>query len=186
MSHVRSTERGSLFTDDRTGALFSPCRTYRYRLWRAWDQEKPRLVFVMLNPSTADETIPDPTITRCMTRAKRMGYGGLEVVNIFALRSTDPDALYMHRDPVGPENDTHIKAACATAMESDGKVILGWGTHGALYTRGREVRSMLNDEQINTYALALTKEGYPKHPLYVGYNVDPIEVSPWAKAESSL
>ena len=97
-----------MFADDRVGALFSPDRVYRYRLWRRWKPEEPALVYVMLNPSTADEIDSDATVTRCIERARRMGYGGIEVVNLFALRSTDPTALYRHEAPVGPENDQHI------------------------------------------------------------------------------
>jgi hypothetical protein len=175
----------SLFHDDRTGALFSPCRTWRYRLWRAWNLEKPRLVFVMLNPSTADETKPDATITRCMLRAKNMGYGGLEVVNIFALRSTDPDALYNAADPVGPENDKHILAVCDTAIGRGGQIILGWGKHGAFRKRGDVVRRMLDDNQLDSYALVINKDGSPKHPLYIAMDKEPICVSPWAEKETA-
>ena len=93
----------SLFPES-SGATFSPCRRYRYTLWRQWD-ERPPATFIMLNPSTADETANDPTVERCQRRAQAMGYGGVRVANIFALRSTDPRALYTAEDPVGPEND---------------------------------------------------------------------------------
>lgn len=175
----------NLFADDRTGAILSPDRKYRYRLWRAWDQEKPRLVFIMLNPSTADEIEPDPTITRCIVRARGMGFGGLEVVNLFAWRSTSPRVLKQIPDPVGPGNDQHIFAVCETAMDNDGMIILGWGEYGKLFGRGDALRRMLNDRQINTYALAMNDSGHPKHPLYVGYAEEPIYISPWAKEEST-
>lgn len=90
----------SLF--EQSGAAFSPCRRYRYRLWRTWGDAAPA-VFVMLNPSTADEIENDPTVERCERRARAMGFGGLRVANIFSLRSTDPTALYTSDDPVGPE-----------------------------------------------------------------------------------
>lgn len=139
----------------------------------------------MLNPSTADETEPDATITRCILRAKRLGYGGLEVVNIFALRSTDPEVLYGHADPVGPENDKHIVAVCDTALETGGQIILGWGKHGVIGRRGEAVRRMLDDRQINTYALVINKDGSPKHPLYIALDLEPKLVSPWAMEEAA-
>lgn len=93
-----------LFTE--TGATFSECRRYRYRLWRYWDRSKPPLCFLMLNPSTADDLSNDPTVERCQRRALAMGFGGLEVVNIFAFRSTDPAALYSL--PVGRYGDLRL------------------------------------------------------------------------------
>ena len=95
-----------LFT--KTGAVFTPCKRYRYRLWRTWDASKPPLVMVVLNPSIADVSRNDPTVERCQRRAMASGHGGLEVVNIFALVSTDPAALYTTADPVGPENNSAI------------------------------------------------------------------------------
>lgn len=161
-----------LFPPD-TGARFSPCRTYRYRLWRAWG-DGPRLVFLMLNPSTADETANDPTVERCERRARKAGFGGVEVVNIFALRSTDPSALYSHRDPVGPDNDASILAACALRT-----VVCAWGAHGTLYGRGERVRAMLVAHGIAPHMLALNTDGTPRHPLYVSYLCEP---KPWQVA----
>lgn len=153
---------------DDSGAYFSPCRTYRYLLCRRW-ADTPVAVFVMLNPSTADETTNDPTVERCERRARAAGFGGLTVVNIFALRSTDPGALYAHDDPIGPENDCHIRSACRDA----GLVVCAWGTHGALTSRGENVRKMLTADGVALHHLGLNKGGTPKHPLYVGYGVKP-------------
>lgn len=169
-----------MFADDRVGAILSPDRVYRYRLWRRWRPEDAALVFVMLNPSTADEVDSDATITRCIERAKRLNYGGIEVVNLFALRSTDPAALQSHPDPIGPENDQHIIEVCHTAMLAGGQIVLAWGRHGALRGRAPAVRKMLDDRQFNTYALMLNRDGSPKHPLYVPLDWAPINVSPWA------
>lgn len=166
---------------DMSGAIFSPCEKYRYRLWRTWAPERPRLVYVMLNPSTADAEKNDPTITRCMKRARLMGYGGIEALNIFAWRSTDPRGLYSAEDPVGPDNDSHIKAVCDAAIENWSKIILGWGEHGCYMSRGRAVRKMLDDKQIDTYALRLNASGEPQHPLYIEYKAEPIHISPWAR-----
>jgi len=156
-----------------SSALFSMDRVYRYRLSRKW-AEGERLVFLMLNPSTADEFANDPTVERCERRARKMGFAGLEVVNIFALRSTDPRALYGHADPIGPENDQHILDACRL-----GTVVCGWGQHGKLGQRGDRVRAMLEGEGMQPNVLRLNSDGSPTHPLYVPYSVKP---TPWRSA----
>ncbi|MDD5001528.1 MAG: DUF1643 domain-containing protein [Thiomonas arsenitoxydans] len=154
---------------EHTGATFSPCRYYRYTLWRTWDTSKPACLFLMLNPSTADETDNDPTVERCQRRAVAMGYGGLVVCNIFAYRSTDPGVLYTASDPVGPDNDVAIVAQAQAA----GLVVCGWGTHGALQGRGAAVLSMLRDAGVTPHALRINRDGSPQHPLYVGYARQP-------------
>lgn len=158
----------SLF-EDLSGAKFSECMLYRYQLWRQWDASKGFAVFVMLNPSTADEVDNDPTVERCQRRAVQMGYGGLRVANIFAYRSTDPFALYELEDPVGPEND----AAILGATEGAGIVICAWGKHGNYRGRGQQVREMLARAGVRPHYLQLNQDGTPKHPLYVGYGVMP-------------
>ena len=157
-----------------TGAKFSDCKRYRYRLWRYWNRTKPALCFLMLNPSTADDLSNDPTVERCQRRAQSMGFGGLEVANIFAFRSTDPWLLYSIADPVGPGNDQAILDACADA----GMVICGWGDHGKLNGRGDAVRNLLSKAGITTHALKQNSSGEPKHPLYVSYKTEPM---PWGK-----
>src|SRR5689334_18589152 len=117
------------------GALFDPTGRYRYRLWRQWDPAKPAVAFVMLNPSTADATTDDPTIRRCFGFAQGWGFGRLEVVNLFALRATDPRELARHPDPVGPANDAHIAAALALTDQA----VAAWGCGGALRERGARV-----------------------------------------------
>jgi hypothetical protein len=158
------------------GAIFSPCRRYRYRLWRIWDRTLPLAVFVLINPSIANEIDPDPTVTRCARRMARRGYGGIIIVNLYAWVSTDPAGLVEAEDPIGPENDFHILDAARQAAE--GAVICGWGTklpnakHGV--QRDIEVTRLLRSAGIKPMCLVLTKEGFPKHPLYVGYDVEPI------------
>ncbi|MHB1702544.1 MAG: DUF1643 domain-containing protein, partial [Acidobacteriaceae bacterium] len=137
----------SLFPD-HTGATFSPCGKYRYTLWRTWDASKSSCLFLMLNPSTADEVDNDPTVERCQRRALAMGYGGLVVCNIFAYRSTDPDALYSLDDPVGPGNDAAILEQASRAA----LVVCGWGKHGALHGRGEAVLAMLRSADIKPHA----------------------------------
>jgi len=157
----------SLF--ETTGAAFSPCRRYRYRLWRVWDETKAPAVFVMLNPSTADEVENDPTVERCARRARAMGFGGLRVANIFALRSTDPSALYSDGDPVGPDNDTAILESIAGA----GLVVCAWGGHGRLNGRGDAVLALIRGAGAIPNYLKINSDGTPGHPLYVGYSVQP-------------
>lgn len=147
------------FTD--TGALFDATRRYRYTLWRKWSDGGRFVNFVMLNPSTADESVLDPTVTRCMNFAKDWGYDGGYVTNIFALRSTDPRELYSCHDPVGLWNDTYItETAKACSL-----VVVAWGVHGKLKGRGIEVGKML--QEFEPQCFDLTKEGMPKHPLYL-------------------
>jgi hypothetical protein len=151
-----------------TGAEFSPCRAYRYRLWRFWGPEKP-CCFIMLNPSTADEVANDPTVERCERRARSMGHGGLIVVNLFAFRATDPAEMKRQADPIGPGNGEAILKA---AQDSD-RVICAWGNHGTYLGRSRFVREMLRMAGVQPQILALNSSGEPKHPLYVNYAVQP-------------
>ena len=144
------------------GAVFSRCQAYRYRLWRRWGGPRPSLVVLLLNPSTADAERNDPTVERCQRRALALGFGGLEVVNLFALRSTDPRGLRGLVDPVGPENDAAILAACTGADA----VLAGWGTWGALHGRDRHVRALLEAAGVRLQCLGVNRDGSPVHPLY--------------------
>ena len=157
-----------LFT--KTGAVFSPCKTYRYRLWRTWDASRKSIVFLMLNPSIADENQNDPTVERCQRRAMTMGFGGLQVVNIFGLVSTDPQGLYTCDDPVGPENNEAI----LEAVKDAGMVVCAWGTHGEHVNRAREVVELLKSAGVSPQCLGQNADGSPKHPLYVSYAVSPV------------
>ena len=100
-----------LFND--SGAVISRCSQYRYDLWRIWDRDSPIMVFVMLNPSTADAGADDPTLRRCIGFARRHGFGGIRVRNVFALRATDSGELSQHPDPCGPLNE-HFLRQCST------------------------------------------------------------------------
>ena len=149
-------------------ATFSPCGAYRYSLTRGWDSGKPAVNFLMLNPSTADAEQDDPTVARCSERARRLGHGGLEVVNLFALRSTDPKALYGHADPVGPENDSAILSAA-----EQGNVVCAWGNRGELRGRDKAVLRLLRAAGLPVLALKVSKDGHPSHPLYLSYDLRP-------------
>ena len=144
-------------------AVFDKDRVYRYLLTRVWDATKARLPFCMLNPSTADEEILDPTLRRCVGFAMDLGYGGIEITNAFALRSTDPKALYAHSDPVGPMND----AAIADVARHAGVVVAGWGHHGEHLGRAAKVREIIESTGAVVLCLGRTKDGYPRHPLYL-------------------
>lgn len=153
-----------------SGARFSECRKYRYTLWRHWDDTKPPALFVMLNPSTADDVDNDATVERCQRRALAMQFGGLRVANIFAYRSTDPDALYGLADPVGPENDVAI----VEATQGAGIIVCGWGAHGKLHGRGEAVLALLRRAGATPHYLILNADDTPRHPLYVAYSVAPV------------
>jgi hypothetical protein len=150
-------------------AEYSDCETYRYTLTRVWDGGGPRAAFVMLNPSTATEVQNDPTVERCERRARALGFGAFRVLNIFAYRATDPRVMRAAADPVGPGNDAAILAALPWAD----RVICAWGTHGAHLDRGAQVAAMLRAAGAPLWHLGLSKAGHPKHPLYIGYEVQP-------------
>lgn len=149
-----------LFTEK--GADISGCGKYRYRLWRRWNSSQPSCVFIMLNPSTADYELDDPTIRRCVGFAWRENCGGIQVVNLFAFRATDPAQLRDYSDPIGRRNDEHIDTVTNTAM---GPIILAWGTHGAL--RNRDIAVLERLKNLPLKCLGMTKGGNPKHPLYL-------------------
>jgi hypothetical protein len=148
---------------DVGGATFSANGRYRYRLWRRWDRSRPVVVFVMLNPSTADADKDDPTIRRCIGFARAWGYGGIEVVNLFAYRATLPRSLRAVDDPVGPENGRHIRRAVARAD----LVVLAWGAHA----RASRLLSLPRAR-----CLGLTRAGQPRHPLYLRREARPVSV----------
>lgn len=144
------------------GAIIDESGQYRYLLLRTWDATLPKVLFVMLNPSTADHEEDDPTIRRCIGFAKKWGFGTLEVVNLFAFRATDPDELKRCTDPIGPDNDMYIRRA---ALQAD-RIVLAWGTKGRLFGRDKKVRELLSSFE-SVYYLDLSKKGHPRHPLFI-------------------
>ena len=135
------------------GARFSDDRVYRYSLWRCWNPSQPYVMFVGLNPSTADEKDDDPTIRRCIGFCKSWGFGGLYMLNLFALRSTDPKLLKSHTDPVGADNNR----ALSMYAEASAWVIAAWGTHGALLGRGQEVIDVRPAQAGGPWPISLAK-----------------------------
>ncbi len=160
----------------RSGATFSPCRMHRYTLWREWDPSKPTLCFIGLNPSTADETLDDPTIRRCIGFARAWNFGRYEMLNLFGYRSTDPIGLLLAtmklgRDgAVAPEND----AAMLSVVGRAHRVVMAWGSHrktkelAELVTwRAGLVREWLPKLARELGHLGTNADGSPKHPLYL-------------------
>ncbi len=140
-------------------ATFSSCRKYRYSLFRIWDKKKKNVLFIGLNPSTADEEVDDPTIRRCLNYAKKWGYGGFMMVNLFAYRTTLPYNLKKVKYPVGKDNDKYIM----TLSKKADITVAVWGNNGNLYSRDKEVLSLLP----NLMCLKVNKSGQPAHPLYL-------------------
>lgn len=177
------------------GAIISPCGNYRFRLWREWclrggvapliptREENGHLlavpaacVFIMLNPSTADGDQDDPTIRRCVGFAKRFGFDQLEVVNLFAWRATDPQQLLSvspERDPVGSDNQRHV----AEALSNAGMIVCAWGAHGGHIGQDEAMLGWIdlaNGRDAPVVTLGLTKQGHPRHPLYLPLNSEPV------------
>jgi len=142
----------------KAGADFSPCRTWRYALWRRWS-DAALVAFIGLNPSTADETKNDPTVRRCIGFARSWGYGGLLMLNTYGLRSTDPAGLWRVDDPVGPGHDERLTGYRDMASA----FVAAWGVH-CVPSRAERVCQMIG-RRID--CLGLTNGGAPRPPLYL-------------------
>lgn len=154
-----------------SGATFSPCRTWRYHLWRSWGDREHRVAFIGLNPSTADETVDDPTIRKCIGFAKRWGFGAYDMLNLFGWRSTDPMGLLEATNPVGSENNAVIAEVCRNAH----RIVFAWGRHNA------RVRALVQKRLAAAPWLAVpatcevgtlgrAQDGSPRHPLMLAYD----------------
>lgn len=155
----------------KSTATFSPCRTYRYSLWRRWGKpEQGYAMFIGLNPSTADEVEDDPTVRRCIQFAKDWGYGALCMTNLFAFRATDPGVMKAHPEPIGPDTNTVL----VELAKSAGVVIAAWGNHGSHRARDRQVIALLP----NLRCLKVTKADQPSHPLYLSKALKPLPFTP--------
>ena len=140
-------------------AEISPCGKYRYVLKRQWKRQSSLVLFIGLNPSTADSDSDDPTLRRCIRFARTWGYGGVVMANLFAYRATDPKNLKLVADPVGPLNDDWLARLRAETEVA----VAAWGNHGGLQDRARTVSARLG----KLYCLGCTGRGAPRHPLYV-------------------
>lgn len=173
--------QNELFTEDQalrvgavtSSAVLSPCANYRYQLRRVWDESKPLVMFLMLNPSTADGEKDDPTIRRCKSFAQNWGFGGFVVGNLFAFRSTDPRQILTCDDPIGPDNKMHLDKLAAKAE----LVVCAWGNSAIVEKLGKRYGSdYLPLKGItNLRYLELAIDGTPKHPLYLKSDLLPQE-----------
>ena len=155
-------------------AVISPCGKYRYQLVRELSDSRRRAIFIMLNPSTADATQDDPTIRRCMGFARSWGCGRLIVLNLFAIRATDPAVMLADNDPEGPDNWEHFRRFLDDpedwlTHERD-IVVCAWGAHGSHRDQDMTVMGWLDCFAAKPQCLGVTKAGQPKHPLYIAAN----------------
>ena len=163
--------RRSLALGVKGSALFGGNqKQYRYVLHRSWNAQLPAIMFLMMNPSTADIEMDDPTVAKCQVFARRWGSGSIYVTNTFAYRATDQRDLLAATDPIGPENDRHI---LATARRVE-RIIVAYGQpHKALRQRGLDVCSLLRRNGYELHALQVNADGSPRHPLYIGGETKP-------------
>ncbi|MDB6453960.1 DUF1643 domain-containing protein [Falsirhodobacter sp. 20TX0035] len=167
-------ERTHVKGDAPSTAVYSDDERYRFLLTRTWDPAGKKALFIMLNPSTATEYQNDPTVERCERRARTLGFGAFRVCNIFAWRDTDPKKMRAAPEPVGAENDAAI---VDSAFWAD-TIVCAWGTHGAFLKRGPRVEALLRATGRPLHHLGLSNGGHPKHPLYIGYAVQPVLWAP--------
>lgn len=149
---------------------------YRYHLTRRWGPKIDTVIWVMLNPSTADADVDDPTIRRCISFSAGLGADSARVVNLYAYRATDPKHLLAVEDPVGPMNDTVIREALLAARAVRYPVIVAWGVN-AKADRVSEFVRIADECRVPLHCLGITKSGMPRHPLYVLGSTRP---TPWA------
>jgi len=172
-------------------AVISSCERYRYTLARAWSKRsmlaRTSVCWIMLNPSTANAIVDDPTVRKVIGFSARAGFDALSIVNLFAFRSKDPAELHAEskvRDVVGPQNDMWIRD---TLTLSDA-IILGWGEHATRYPdRVRDVLAIVARRSKRAMCLGTTQSGEPRHPLMLSYNTpleDALSASPAVAAEA--
>ena len=148
-------------------ATFSCCQRYRYEWFHRW-AEGAYVMFIGLNPSTANQFQSDPTVRRCIDYAERWGFGALCMTNLFAWRATDPALMKQQTKPIGPRNDATLQRLAAGA----GLVVAAWGRHGNHLHRGADIQAMLPD----LHALRLNLDGTPAHPLYLKKDLQPFRI----------
>jgi hypothetical protein len=155
-------------------AHFSSCEKYRYWLRRDWDLSKAPISFLMLNPSTADEMVNDPTIERCQRRAITMGFGSMIIVNLFPFRMTDSKLLNTVGNLLG--DATEADDAILRAVELSNMTVCGWGKHALAAPRAQHIMALLKQKNLQNkvMCLQLNADNSPQHPLYIGYAKQPV------------
>lgn len=148
------------------GAAFSDCRKWRYALWRIWDKRFPLVMFIGLNPSTANEQGDDATIRRAIAIAKNLGYGGLYMMNLYAIVSRQPSYLKTCKDPLG-DNDKWLDKIAYKC----GDIIYAWGN----FPIAKERAAIVQKRYPNAKALIINKNGTPRHPLFVPVKIIPVK-----------
>ena len=148
-------------------AIISPCGTWRYELRRVWDDSLPPLVMGALNPSKADALIDDPTAIRVWRRGERLGCGSIIMWNLGAGRATDPADWMRMPDPIGPENDDHIRRILTECRDRNGIAVVGWGAGGGHRSRDKIACLIAKEVGVTFKCLGATKWGQPRHPLYI-------------------
>lgn len=149
------------FITRSTAVWGNDTKLYRYVLYREWDKTSPNAVIIGLNPSSADEQYDDRTVRKCIEIVRRNGYGSLTMLNIFALRATNPKFLLENSNPIGCNNDYYIQRECQKADV----IIVAWGKHGKIRYRHHRLLELLTGKML--YCLGINKDGTPKHPLYI-------------------
>lgn len=149
-------------------AQVSGCGQYRYQLWRRWSEGADGVIWVMLNPSTADALKDDPTIRKCIGFTKRWGYGAIWVVNLFGFRATKPSGLLEADDAIGPENPK----ALDLVMQCKGPVVAAWGANLPRFHVAHRVAVNKRLRAIGAKCLGTSKDGYPRHPLMLPYDTE--------------
>lgn len=163
------------------GAVLSDDEIYRYILTRVWDETLPPMVWVMLNPSIADATIDDPTVRKCIGFAKRHGYGGVIIVNLYAYRATNPSDMLSSRrlghDIIGPDNDVWIRHALSIGAQ---RAHVGWGTRcrAQIITRVSRVATIAQEIGATLYCIGQNAQNEPYHPLMTAYQTPVTEWRP--------
>lgn len=163
-----------------SNASFSPENPPRYRYWlqRVWDPAAPVMAWVMLNPSTADHEVNDPTILACMDFARRNGCGSIVVVNLYAFRSPHPKVMKAAESPVGPLNADYLRRAMQMVRERPGSLaICGWG-RGDFNYMALGLRRHAKEAGVALHCFGVTKDGHPKHPLARGLHRIPRDTVP--------
>ena len=151
-------------------AIYSGCGSYRYWFNHVWDRSRPPLLICMLNPGTTAEADPlkghHPTRQKCIAVARREGYGGIMVVNLFAWRCQKPQQLRGISDPFGPQNDAMLAGTAAIAHARGKPILCAWGTKGRMFGADQRALSIFKKADVRLVCLGKTQKGYPRHPLH--------------------